>query len=152
MSPYTLERDGWTFTAIHNHVTKLLADSHGSPETQSAERESHFVFTAPHHVYLKITYPSENAILTISFCHQPVNATTTRLYCTDYRNDIRTRRRAGERGRVPDGGRREDRGAAGADVAQGDSAGLTAEVHTKADRITLEMRRVLVDLVAATSG
>ena len=27
----------------------------------------------------------------------------------------------------------------------------TAELHTKADRITLEMRRVLAELVAATS-
>ena len=59
VADYSLERDGWQFTAVHNHVTKALAESHLPPEEyHSAERESYFIFTGPHHVYLRITYPA----------------------------------------------------------------------------------------------
>lgn len=154
VSDYSLDRDGWRFTARHRHVTKALAESlHRDDEHRTVDRENYFVFTAPHHVYLRITYFEEDVVLTISFCHQPVNASTTRLYCTDYRNDI------------------DDDEAAKAEtvgfqlaVAAEDRAFLelmhrkavpldpTAEFHSKADRITLEMRRVLADLVAETSA
>jgi len=150
---YSVERDGWMFAVSYWHNTKALAESHLPPEDyRSDQRESYFVFTPPHHVYLRISYPAENSVLTISFCHQPVNDSTTRLFCADYRNDI------------PD----TDEGRAGAvdfqlAVAMEDKALLermwrkgvpldpTAELHTKADKITLEMRRVLSDLVAATA-
>ena len=147
---YSLQRDGWRFTASHRHFTKALADSHrGDEDYRVVERELLFVFTAPHHVYLRISYPEENVVLTISFCHQPVNAATTRLYCTDYRNDI-----ADEPAAIEE--------AAGFQlaVAAEDKTLLerihtkavpltaSAEYHSKADRITLEMRRMLADLVA----
>ena len=148
---YAMQRDGWRFTAHHRHFTKPLSESMSPGEDyKPVERELLFVFTAPHHVYLRIGYPEENVVLTISFCHQPVNAATTRLYCTDYRNDI------------------EDEPDAIADavgfqlaVAAEDKTLLErihtkavplsvgAEYHSKADRITLEMRRMLADLAAA---
>jgi vanillate O-demethylase monooxygenase subunit len=150
---YDLQRNGHGFTVNHSHTTKTLADSHGADEFSVAERHDLFVFTPPHHVYLRIDYPADDAVLTISFCHQPVNAGTTRLYCTDYRNDIADSD--------------EDRQAAvdfQLAVAGEDKAMLeqfphktvplnpTAEVHTKADRITLEMRRIMAELIEAAAG
>ncbi|MCY4663615.1 MAG: hypothetical protein OXC00_03015, partial [Acidimicrobiaceae bacterium] len=106
-------------------------------------------FTAPHHVYLRIGYPEENVVLTISFCHQPVNAATTRLYCTDYRNDIEDEPEA----RAEAAGFQLEVAAEDQELLQ--RIGTKAvplvpalEYHSKADRITLEMRRMLADLVA----
>lgn len=146
---YTLVRDGHTFTVNHSHTTKALADSHQSDSDFTvAERHDVFIFTPPHHVYLRINYPAENAVLTISFCHQPVDAETTRLYCTDYRNDIDDT--AEDRQETVD----FQLAVAGEDKAmleqfRSKSVPLdtTAEIHTKADRITLEMRRIMADLL-----
>ena len=152
VSDYTLERTGWQFTARHRHVTKALAESlHHDDEHRAVDRENLFTYTAPHHVHLRITYFEENAVLVISFCHQPVNATTTRLYCTDYRNDI-----------ADDDEARAETVSFQQAVAAEDQTLLekmhrkaipldaTAEYHSRPDRITLEMRRILADLVAET--
>ena len=148
---YSVERDGWHFRAVHRHLSKALAGRVDPSEADGVdERELQFVYTAPHHVYLRILWPG-GVILTVSFCHQPVNASTTRLYCTLYRNDI------------PD----EDEARADAikfqlAVAAEDKMFLerihtkaiplsvNAEYHSRADRITLEMRRTLADLVTET--
>ena len=154
VADYSVDREGWRFEVVHRHLTKALADSmNAGGEYRVVERELLFVFTAPHHVYLRISYAEEDAVLTISFCHQPVNASTTRLYCTDYRNDIADTDEA-----------RAEAVAFQLAVAEEDKTLLErihrkavplragAEYHSKADRITLEMRRMLADLVAATSG
>ena len=148
---YSVERDGWHFRAVHRHLSKALAGRVDPSEEDGVdERELQFVYTAPHHVYLRILWPG-GVILTVSFCHQPVNASTTRLYCTLYRNDI------------PD----QDEARADAikfqlAVAAEDKMFLerihtkaiplsaNAEYHSRADRITLEMRRTLADLVTET--
>ena len=147
---YKMERDGWRFTAHHRHFTKSLAESSGSKgDYKVVERELLFVFTAPHHVYLRIGYPEENVVLTISFCHQPVNATTTRLYCTDYRTDIEDEPDAiaeavGFQLEVAD----EDQELLQRIGTKAVPLVPALEYHSKADRITLEMRRMLADLVA----
>ena len=148
---YELERHGLGFTVRHTHRTKALADSHGgATETRIIEREDLFIYTAPHHVYLRINYRSENAVLTVSFCHQPLNATTTRLFCTDYRNDIADTPQ--DRQRTVDfqmAVAAEDKALLERVRRKGVPLDVTAEVHTKADRITLEMRRILGDLAAS---
>ncbi len=146
---YELERSGLGFTVRHTHKTKALAESHpGAAQTRIIEREDLLVYTAPHHVYLRINYTSENAVLTISFCHQPVNETTTRLFCTDYRNDIADT--ANERQQTADfqmAVAAEDKALLERVRRKGVPLDVMAEVHTKADRITLEMRRILHELV-----
>jgi phenylpropionate dioxygenase-like ring-hydroxylating dioxygenase large terminal subunit len=146
---YDVERDGLAFSVRYRHVTKALADSYqAGDDVRTVERESYWVFTPPHHVYLRLSYPDEDAVLVISFCHQPVDATTTRLFCTDYRNDI-----PDEAGAVADAVAFQQA------VAAEDQALLerlrrkavpldqTVEFHSKADRITVELRRVLKELV-----
>lgn len=149
VADYEVERKGLSFTVRHTHKTKALADSHAdAAQTRIVEREDLFVYTAPHHVYLRINYKSENAVLTISFCHQPVNATTTRLFCTDYRNDIadtpHNRQQAVDFQMAVAA---EDKALLERVHRKGVPLDVTAEVHTKADRITLEMRRILQELV-----
>ena len=147
---YTLERDGLRFSVRHEHITKALADSQGNAGQtfDIVRREDLFIFTPPHHVYLRINYEAENAVMTISFCHQPVNATTTRLFCTDYRNDINDT--AADRQATVDyqlAVAAEDKGLLERMRRKAIPLDPTVEVHTRADRITLEMRRVLAELL-----
>ena len=174
---YEVQRDGWTFAVDYSHVTKALADSHragpsepgssgpdpsgagssgpdpsGAEDWHSAVRHDRFVFTAPHHVYLRIDYPDEGSVLTISFCHQPVRAGVTRLFCTDYRNDIPDEPTSiGEAAAFQLAVATEDRALLERNRHKAVPLDLTAELHTRADRITVEMRRVLGALSATTA-
>ena len=77
-----------------------------------------------------------------------MNATTTRLYCTDYRNDIADDEPSrAETVAFQTAVAAEDRALLERIHRKGVPLGPTAEYHSKADRITLEMRRILVDLV-----
>ena len=151
VNDYEVVRDGPSFSVRYQHTTKALADSfEAGDDFRTVERESFWVYTPPHNVYLRLSYPEEATVMTITFFHQPVNATTTRVYCTDYRNDI-------------DDDPEQIAGVTAfqAAVAMEDKALLetlrrkavpldpTIEFHSKADRITLEMRRVLRELVDA---
>lgn len=153
VADYSVDRDGWRFTVVHRHHTKALADSMDTDDDyRIVERELLYVFTAPHHVYLRIGYTEEDAVLTISFCHQPVNATTTRLFCTDYRNDIPdTAEARAEAVAFQLAVAAEDKTLLERIHRKAVPLGPGKEYHSKADRITLEMRRVLADLVAATA-
>lgn len=147
---YVVERDGWRFVCDYRHSTKVLADSMGSEDYTTAPRRSIWFFEAPFSIRLRIEYTAEDVVLTILFFHQPVDATTTKLYCFDLRDDIADGRTTAE-----------DTVAFQVAVALEDKAmlerigpkwtplDLTSEVHTRSDRITVEMRRMLIDLVEA---
>lgn len=145
---YAVARDGLSFSVRYRHVTKALADSFHAEQFRTVERESYWVYTPPHHVYLRLSYPDEQAVLTISFCHQPVNASTTRLFCTDYRNDIAdTPEAIAEAVAFQMAVAEEDRALLERLRTKAVPLDPTAEFHSRADRITLEMRRVLRELV-----
>ncbi len=146
---YEVERDGLSFSVRYRHLAKALADSfEAGDEFRTVERESWFVYTPPHHVYLRLTYPDEKAVLTISFCHQPVDAVTTRLFCTDYRNDIDDEPAAiAAAVAFQEAVAAEDRALLERMRRKAVPLEPTVEFHSKADRITLEMRRVLRELV-----
>ncbi len=153
VAPYEVERVGWTFTVTHRHTTKALdASIEPGASAPVVPREMHFECTAPHHVRLRISYPVEDVVLTILFFHQPLDRRRTRLWCVDMRNDIadgratieetmELQRKVGE----------EDRWLLEQFRSQAVPLDLTEEVHTRADRITLELRRMLGDLVEAAS-
>ena len=106
-------------------------------------------YTAPFTVTLRIDYVEAGGTNVILFAVQPVDERRCRLYTTLLRNDVDA----------------EGMDAAVAfemEVLAEDLAlqerlpktmplQATAEVHTRADRMTLELRRVLADL-AATAG
>jgi vanillate O-demethylase monooxygenase subunit len=149
IADYDVERDGMGFSVRYRHLAKALADSfQAGDEFRTVERESWFVYTPPHHVYLRLTYPDEKAVLSISFCHQPVDAVTTRLFCTDYRNDIEDEPDAiAAAVAFQEAVAAEDRALLERLRRKAVPLDPTIEFHSKADRITLEMRRVLRELV-----
>ncbi|MBO10107.1 MAG: oxidoreductase [Planctomycetaceae bacterium] len=150
---YDMERSGLSVRVEYSHATKALADSmDNADDFRQVERHDVFVFTPPHHVYIYIDYADENAVLAISFAHQPVNASTTRLFCTDYRNDIEDTAEARlEATKFQLAVGAEDKALLERSHFKAVPLDQRYEVHTKADRVTLEMRRILTDLVALAS-
>src|SRR4029079_16541982 len=151
--PYSVGRDGLAFPCDYLHSTKLLADSMGTDAFQVAERRSTWWYVAPFAIRLRIEYFADVVVLTILFFHQPVDATTTKLYCFDIRNDIADGRTAVEDTVAFElAVAEEDRVLLERMVSKAVPLDVQAEVHTRADRITLEMRRVLLDLVRAAEA
>ncbi len=75
VSEYEVVRDGPSFSVRYQHTTKALADSfQAGDEFRTVERESFWIFTPPHHVYLRLGYAEESTVMSITFFHQPVNA------------------------------------------------------------------------------
>jgi phenylpropionate dioxygenase-like ring-hydroxylating dioxygenase large terminal subunit len=147
---YTVARDGLGFVCDYVHSTKRLADSMGAEEFEVAPRRSTWWYVAPFSIRLRIDYPADDVVLTILFFHQPVDATTTKLYCFDLRNDIADgRSTAAETLAFQMAVATEDQVLLERIPTKDTPLDVQAEVHTRADRITLEMRRVLGDLVRA---
>jgi phenylpropionate dioxygenase-like ring-hydroxylating dioxygenase large terminal subunit len=147
---YTVARDGLGFVCDYVHSSKRLADSMGADEFEVAPRRSTWWYVAPFSIRLRIDYPADDVVLTILFFHQPVDATTTKLYCFDLRNDIADGRSTAEETLAFQMAvATEDKVLLERIPTKDTPLDVQAEVHTRADRITLEMRRVLGDLVRA---
>jgi vanillate O-demethylase monooxygenase subunit len=145
---YSVERDGLTFICDYVHSTKRLGDSMGAVEYEVAPRRSTWWYVAPFSIRLRIHYPLDDVVLTILFFHQPVDATTTKLYCFDLRNDILDgRSTAADTLAFQIAVATEDKVLLERIPIKATPLDVQAEVHTRADRITLEMRRALIDLV-----
>lgn len=149
---YTVERDGWSFVCDLHHSAKVLADSYGAEDFAVDERRSTWWYQAPFALRLRLEY-ADGVVLTILFFHQPVDRTTTTLYAFDLRNDIADGRTTVEEAvafQLAVGA--EDEAMLGLLRDPSTPLDLTAEVHTRADRNTVELRRVLADLVSATAA
>ena len=148
---YTVERDGWTFVCDTRHSAKLLADSSGASDFEVSERRSTWWYAAPFSLRLRIEYYADDVVLTILFFHQPVDERTTKLYAFDLRNDIADGRSTVEEAvSFQLAVAAEDKAMLELLVDKSTPLDLHAEVHTRADKNTVEMRRVLADLVART--
>lgn len=145
---YSVERtaDDWGFRVDHRHLAKAIS---GSGEL--VHRIQSFTYRAPLTVLLQIAYVEEDVTLTIAFHHQPVGAGRTRLWVDAYRNDI-------DEAGIADAAAfqaavgAEDRGLLEQFHVKAIPLSTNVEVHTRADRITLELRRVLREFVAATAA
>ncbi len=149
---YTVERDGWGFVCDLHHSAKLLADSTGAERVPGQRPPLDVVVRGTFALRLRIEYYVDDVVLTILFFHQPVDASTTKLYCFDLRNDIADGRTTVEEAVAFQlAVAAEDRAMLEKLRTTATPLDLNAEVHTRADRNTVEMRKVLADLVA-TSG
>jgi phenylpropionate dioxygenase-like ring-hydroxylating dioxygenase large terminal subunit len=147
---YSVERQGLGFTCDYVHSTKRIADSMGADEFAVAPRRSTWWYVAPFAIRLRIHYEADGFTLVILFFHQPVDAETTKLYCFDLRDDIADGRFTAEDARdFQMAVAEEDRTLLERMRSKAVPLDLTVEVHTRADKITVEMRRVLLDLVEA---
>jgi phenylpropionate dioxygenase-like ring-hydroxylating dioxygenase large terminal subunit len=152
--PYAVTREGFTFRAVYEHDFANRED----PAVARGERplvqrrRLTYRYTAPFHLELDIEFLDAGGSNVIGFFLCPEDDETVRIYSTLWRNDLDS-----------DETRMKEAVDFEVAVVEEDLAlqsrfhvlsmplDVTAEVHTRADRTTLEMRRILADLVAAAS-
>jgi vanillate O-demethylase monooxygenase subunit len=152
---YAVARDDWSFTMSYEHSFANREDpgvaSGVRPLVQT--RRLAYRLDAPFHLSLRIDFVEAGGTNVIGFFIQPETAETCRLFTTLWRDDL-----SGDADRMAEAVDFE------VDVLREDLViqqsfqelvlplAPTAEVHTRADRTTLELRRVLSDLVAVAEG
>jgi len=131
------------FTVEHHHTTRRL---HGDGTGRRVMRLS---FAAPFAVVLRLEYlDDDGAVITSAFCHQPVDRDTTVLWAVNWRNDIVDgRATATETTRFQEQVGAEDRAVLERLRDPTLPLDLGTEVHTRADRPTVALRRVLAGLL-----
>jgi phenylpropionate dioxygenase-like ring-hydroxylating dioxygenase large terminal subunit len=153
--PYSVEREGWSFTVTYTHAFSNREDPGVAagirPLVQT--RRMTYRYQAPFALLLCIDYLDAGGVNNIGFFIQPQDADHCRIYSMLWRNDL--------------GGDplvTKEVVAFELQVVEEDLAlqsrfhdlslplDALGEVHTRADRITLELRRVLADLVAQATG
>ena len=131
---------------VHEHAYSVRYD-HTTQRLHSdgiGRRRMTIDVFAPFSVVLRLEYLDDDAVITTLFAHQPVDADTTTLWVVLWRNDI-------EDGRATADGAiafqrqvaEEDRLIVEALDSNTMNLELTADVHTRADRPTVELRRML---------
>lgn len=143
----------WFFDATYAHTARSIEESaeQGAEAAAVVERVMRFRCWAPHHLKLLIDYGPDGDLLLLFF-HQPVDAETTGLYCLILAENIADGRMTAEEQvefqfRVG----AEDRAMLEQLTAKGLPLDPGVETHTRADRSTVELRRLLAD-VAALAG
>lgn len=150
---YSVERDGFGFVATYEHRFANRED----PKVATGEhpliqrRRLTYRYSAPFHLELSIEFLDAGGTNVIGFFLAPTDDEHVRIYSSLWRNDL--------------GGSTEamaeaiafEVGVVAEDLALQSRyenlelpLDLTAEVHTRADRTTVELRRILADFVAAT--
>ncbi len=137
-----LERDATGFSAGYRHRTQRL---HGDG---TGGRVMTIWYTAPFAVMMRLEYLDDDATITAAFFVQPLDADSTRLYAVNWRDDILDGRCTRERTiafQRQVGA--EDRRMLERLPHRWTPLDTRAEVHTRADATTLEMRRTLARLL-----
>jgi vanillate O-demethylase monooxygenase subunit len=153
--PYAVARDGWSFTMSYEHQFANREDpgvARGIRPLLQTRRLS-YRLTAPFHLRLRIDFVEAGGSNVVGFFIQPETAESCRLYTTLWRDDL-----AGDPERMDEAVAfevavlREDLRIQESFGELALPLGRTAEVHTRADRTTLELRRMLSDLVTTVEG
>jgi phenylpropionate dioxygenase-like ring-hydroxylating dioxygenase large terminal subunit len=152
---YEVARDDWSFTMSYEHSFANREDPAVArglrPLVQT--RRLAYRLSAPFHLRLRIDFVEAGGSNVIGFFIQPETAETCRLFTTLWRDDL-----SGDRARMADAVDfevavlREDLRIQDAFHELVLPLAPTDEVHTRADRTTLELRRVLSDLVTVVEG
>ena len=153
--PYAVARDDWSFTMSYEHSFANREDPAVAAGTRPLVQTRRLAYrlSAPFHLSLRIDFVEAGGTNVIGFFIQPETADSCRLFTTLWRDDL-----AGDAGRMAESVDfevavlREDMRIQESFVELVLPLAPTAEVHTRADRTTLELRRVLSDLVAVADG
>ncbi len=151
IEPYVVKRDGWSFEVVYEHPFANREDPGVAagirPLVQT--RRMTYRYLAPFFLALRLEFLEADGISVIGFFIQPETDDHCRLYTTLWRNDLGGEMAARESAisfeqQVLD----EDLQI----QSRYDNLSLPldprAEVHTRADRNTIELRRILSDFVA----
>ena len=152
---YEVGRDGWGFTMGYEHSFANREDPAVAAGTRPLVQTRRLTYRldAPFHLQLRIDFVEAGGTNVIGFFIQPETADSCRLFTTLWRNDL-----DGDEARLAEAVDfevavlREDLVVQEAFDELVLPLAPTAEVHTRADRTTLELRRVLADLVAAADA
>ncbi len=145
-----VSRDGWHFQAVYGHTARSIEQSAaaGAADADVVERVMTFTCWAPHHLRLFIDYGPDGDLLLLFF-HQPIDDDNTGLFVLILAENIADGRMTAE-----------DQIAFQVAVGSEDRAMLERlrvkaipldpgfETHTRADRTTVELRRLLSDVWA----
>jgi vanillate O-demethylase monooxygenase subunit len=152
VASFAVARDDWSFTVAYEHSFAHREDpgvaSGLRPLLQT--RRLTYQLSAPFYLRLRIDFVDAGGSNVIGFFIQPETDETCRLFTTLWRDDLN-----GDAARMDEAVAfevavlREDLRIQEAYHELVLPLDPTAEVHTRADRATLELRRVLADLVAA---
>jgi phenylpropionate dioxygenase-like ring-hydroxylating dioxygenase large terminal subunit len=143
---HDVRRDGWSIDVTHSHLAVSADPADPRPE----QRDQAFHVGAPFTIVLRLHYARSGDDIAVLFAIQPVNAATSRLYRWNLRNAVAAARRTPAEhealdAKVVD----EDRDLLAQFESKALPLDLRAEVHTRADRATIELRRLLTDLCEA---
>ncbi|MHB1087816.1 MAG: Rieske 2Fe-2S domain-containing protein [Acidimicrobiales bacterium] len=149
---YTVSRDGYTFSATYEHEFANREDPGVSQGIRPLlqRRRLTYRYTAPFHLELAIEFLDAGGTNVIGFFLAPVDDETVRIYSSLWRDDL-------------EGSEARMREAIDFEIAVVEEdlrlqsrfevltlpLDITDEVHTRADRTTVELRRILSDFVAA---
>ncbi len=155
VEPYEVTRDGWAFIARREHPFANREDPGVEqglrPLVQS--RRLTYRLDAPFHLQLRIDFVEAGGTNVIGFFLQPESEESCRIYTALWRNDL-----DGDANSMAAAIKfelevlEEDLAVQEAYEELGLPLDPRAEVHTRADRSTLELRRVLGDLVRTVCG
>jgi phenylpropionate dioxygenase-like ring-hydroxylating dioxygenase large terminal subunit len=138
----TADRTAFGFSITYEHTTQRLHSA------GMGRRRMELTVTAPFSVVLRLAYLDDDATITTAFLHQPVDADTTTLWAINWRDDIVDGRcTPAETTAFQELVGTEDRAMLETLRHDGLPLDLTAEVHTVADRPTVELRRLLARLL-----
>ncbi len=154
VAPYEVTRDGWSFSSVHHHSSKVLGDA-ASGETEAFttfHRTMTFRCDAPHHVRLHIDYGVDGDLVLLFF-HQPIDVGHSALYSLALAENIADgRMTAADHIAFQSEVGREDRELLERLATKAVPLEVGVETHTRADRITVELRRLLADIDDLPTG
>jgi vanillate O-demethylase monooxygenase subunit len=152
---YSVARDGWSYQVVNEHTFANREDpgvAAGLRPLLQRRRVTYRV-DAPFHLVLRLDYLDSGGTNVIGFFLQPETDERCTIYSTIWRDDL-----GGDAERMAEAVAFEV-AVVEEDLAlqeRYDRLGIPldprAELHTRADRSTLELRRMLADLVAAAGA
>jgi phenylpropionate dioxygenase-like ring-hydroxylating dioxygenase large terminal subunit len=154
VTPLEIHRDGWSYTAVSEHPFSNREDPGVAAGTRPLVQRRRVTYrvAAPFHLVLRLDFLDSGGTNVIGFFLQPETEETSRIFSTVWRDDME-----GDPGRMAGAVDfevkvvEEDLAVQEAYDVRALPLDPTVEVHTRADRSTLELRRMLGDLVAAAS-
>jgi phenylpropionate dioxygenase-like ring-hydroxylating dioxygenase large terminal subunit len=149
---YSVDRMGFTFTAAYEHEFANREDPGVAEGIRPLfqRRRLTYRYTAPFHLELAIEFLDSGGTNVIGFFLSPVDDETVRIYSSLWRDDLggseeRMKQAVAFEMAVID----EDLHLQSRYEVLSLPLDITTEVHTRADKTTVELRRILRDFVDA---
>ena len=152
---YTVTRSGYTFEAVYEHDFAHREDPGVVEGVRPLiqRRRLTYRYVAPFHLELAIEFLDAGGTNVIGFFIVPVDDENVRVYSSLWRNDLEgSEQRMGEAIKFEMAVVEEDLSLQSRFAVLTLPLNITDEVNTRADKITVELRRVLSDLVAAATA